>query len=274
MCRSRSRAAAPLPSCSTASSRQNGGIPEDRCEVTFQNTGREMPETLDFVHEVGVRWGVMITWLEYRPVAPLFEIVGYQGASRDGEPFEALIRKRKFLPNQQARFCTEELKIRTAKRFLMSLGWKGWRTARGIRADEPARLNPEKKERSTPWYPLAEAGVSRRDVAAFWAAQPFDLQLPNVDGRCWLGNCDGCFMKSEANVAALAREFPERHAWWEQMEALASSLSRAEGMEPGRGAWFSKRYTRSDLRRVVEKQGDWIFDAEGFFCQQSDGDCT
>ena len=30
--------------------------------VTFQNTGREMPETLDFVAEVGARWGVQ--WSE------------------------------------------------------------------------------------------------------------------------------------------------------------------------------------------------------------------
>jgi len=36
----------------------NGGLPTDgRVQVTFQNTGREMPQTLDFVAEVGRRWG-------------------------------------------------------------------------------------------------------------------------------------------------------------------------------------------------------------------------
>ena len=64
----------------------NGGLPEDRVEVTFQNTGKERPETLDFVQEVGQRFGVLITWLEYRPKMPLFEVVGYQGASRDRMP--------------------------------------------------------------------------------------------------------------------------------------------------------------------------------------------
>ena len=39
----------------------NGDLP-DRVEVTFQNTGRERPETLDFVAECARRWGVMITW--------------------------------------------------------------------------------------------------------------------------------------------------------------------------------------------------------------------
>lgn len=71
----------------------NGGLP-DRCIVTFQNTGREMPQTLDFVQEVGDRFGVKIVWLEYRPDAPKYEVVSHNSASRDGEPFEALIRKK------------------------------------------------------------------------------------------------------------------------------------------------------------------------------------
>lgn len=34
--------------------------------VCFANTGKERPETLDFVKECGERWNVPITWLEYR----------------------------------------------------------------------------------------------------------------------------------------------------------------------------------------------------------------
>lgn len=252
----------------------NGGIP-DRAVVTFQNTGREMPETLDFVAEVGDRWGVPIVWLEYLPHAPGFQVVGHNSASRNGEPFEALIRKRKFLPNVMARFCTIELKVRMAKKYLRSLGWDYWTNCVGLRADEPHRLNKvAPKDRWTVWHPLADAGVSRHDVSAFWAAQPFDLRLPNVGGNCWLGNCDGCFLKSEANVAAFTRDYPDRAAWWEGMEELATRLSNAKGMEPGRGAWFSKRYTREELRRNVENQGAWAFDTEGYFCQADDGDCT
>lgn len=247
----------------------NGGIPEDRCQVTFQNTGREMPETLDFVAEVGRRWGVMITWLEYRPRAPHFEIVGHQGASRDGEPFEALIEKRRYLPNQEQRFCTTELKVRTAKRYLRSLGWQYWTNATGIRADEPRRLNkPAPRDRWRVWNPLAEAGVSKSDVAAFWRQQPFDLRLPNVRGNCWLGNCDGCFLKSEANLAAFAREYPERAGWWEAMEDKVARSARGQA-----GQW-SKRYSRRELRSFVERQGDWIFQTEGVLCQADGGECT
>lgn len=245
----------------------NGTLP-DRAVVTFQNTGREMPETLDFVAEVGDRFGVRIVWLEYRAETPFFDRVSHNSAARAGEPFEALIRKRKYLPNQQTRFCTTELKIRTAKRYLRSLGWGHWTNAAGIRADEPHRLNkPAPKDRWTVWTPLADAGVGRHDVALFWRRQPFDLRLPNVGGNCWLGNCDGCFLKSEAHVASFAREFPERARWWEEMEALASTLTS------GSGDTWSKRYTRAEMRDFVERQGDWIFDTEGALCQADGGEC-
>lgn len=246
----------------------NGALP-DRAVVTFQNTGREMPETLDFVQEVGERWGVSIIWLEYRATLPLFEIVSHNSASRNGEPFEALIERRKYLPNQQTRFCTVELKVRTAKRYLRSLGWERWTNCVGLRADEPHRLNkPQPKDRWTVWTPLADAGVSRHDVQAFWDKQPFDLRLPNVKGNCWLGNCDGCFLKSEAHVAALTREFPERAAWWERMEEKVASLSKTRD-----AAHFSKRYSRKEFRENVERQGNWTFDEDGYYCQKSEGEC-
>lgn len=253
----------------------NGGLP-DRVEVTFQNTGREMPQTLDFVADVGRRWGVSIVWLEYLPVAPRFQIVGHNSAARNGEPFDALIDKNQRLPNQHQRVCTVELKIRTAKRYLVSIGWKRWTTCTGIRADEPHRLNkPAPKDRWVTWNPLADAGVSRHDVAAFWQAQPFDLELPNVKGNCWLGNCDGCFLKSEAHIAAFAREYPRRAAWWEAAEARIGALESSKG-RPVDNAQFSKRYSRADMRDFMDRQGD-AFDTlikVGALCQANDGECT
>ena len=98
--------------------------------------------------------------------------------------------------------------------------------------------------------------------------QPFDLRLPNVKGNCWLGNCDGCFLKSEANIGALTREFPDRAAWWEDMETLVASLTT------GSGGRFSKRYSRAQLRDFVERHGDLALSTEGLLCQANDGDCT
>ena len=249
----------------------NGGIP-DRCKVVFANTGREMPQTLDFVQEVSDRWGIPIVWVEYERQAEAgarFRIVSHNSAARNGEPFANLIRQKKFLPNQNARFCTGDLKVKPSRDYLRSLGWEYWMSALGIRADEPGRVNREpQRERWQRWYPLADAGVSKHDVAAFWRKQPFDLQLRNNNGKTWLGNCDGCFLKSEANLAALARDYPERHQWWQDMEDMVSEWTR------GMGARFRKEYTRADLKNFVDRMGPGIFDDEAYLCQKDGGDCT
>ncbi len=236
----------------------NGGIP-DRCVVTFQNTGREMPETLDFVAEVGLRWGIPIVWLEYRPKKPLFEVVSHNSASRNGEPFDALILKERMVPNIHQKRCSIELKSLTVKRYLVSQGWKKWTSAIGIRDDEPRR-RPFNDNRTTAWLPLRAAKVTRRTVAEFWSNQPFSLRLPVVNWNTVGGNCDGCFLKSEADLAAFTRNFPDRAAWWEAHEART-------------GHKFSKRYSRAELRDFMERQGDWALSTEGALCQADDGEC-
>ena len=45
--------------------------------ITFQNTGKEMPATLDFVNECDKRWNLGIVWLEYRQPAT-FQVVTYE----------------------------------------------------------------------------------------------------------------------------------------------------------------------------------------------------
>ncbi len=237
----------------------NGGLP-DLAVVTFQNTGREMPETLDFVAEVGARWGVNIVWLEYRPTAPFYEIVSHNSASRNGEPFEMLLARKMALPTMFRKWCSAELKTKTSKRYLVSLGWKQWRSAIGFRADE-AHRTPFVDNRATGWTPLRDAGVSRHDVAAFWRSQPFDLHLPIINGKTIGGNCDGCFLKSEAFLSALSRDMPDRHAWWETQETKYSYQ-------------FSSRYSRAELRSFMERQGDWALSTEGALCQADDGECV
>lgn len=245
----------------------NGGIPE-RCKVVFANTGREMPQTLDFVQEVSDRWSIQVAWVEYFVAAPRFVLVSHNSASRDGEPFEALVKRRKFLPNQKVRFCTGDLKLKPSARYLVSLGWRQWTAALGIRADEAQRVKREpQKERWQRWYPLADAGASKHDVMAFWRRQPFDLRLPTIKGNTALGNCDGCFLKSEATLSMLARDYPERHAWWERIEAETQEATTAAA---GR---FSYKYSRKSVRQFVERQGDWIFNTEGALCQADGGEC-
>jgi 3'-phosphoadenosine 5'-phosphosulfate sulfotransferase (PAPS reductase)/FAD synthetase len=156
-----------------------------------------------------------------------FKVVTYETASRNGEPFEAIIRKRQYLPNPVTRFCTAELKIRTIHKYLRSIGWddhdenSDWI---GIRADEPRRAAKIARERT----PLVTAGIGKTDVGNFWKAQSFDLGLPNFNGVTYHGNCDLCFLKGESQTRSLIAEKPERAVWWAKMEAMAMA-SKPDG---------------------------------------------
>lgn len=207
-----------------------GELPADVL-VTFANTGKEMPQTLDFVNECGERWGVDIVWLEYADndnPQLRWRVVNYNTASRNGEPFDALLKRKGYLPNPVARFCTIELKIRAMKFFAQQAqGWDDWTNVLGLRADEPVRVSRSRAQREV-WenaMPLAEAGITKRDVQEFWNAQNFDLRLPNINGTTPGGNCDLCFLKSTANLQAIMRSAPDLAKWWIDAEATAAAAN-------------------------------------------------
>jgi 3'-phosphoadenosine 5'-phosphosulfate sulfotransferase (PAPS reductase)/FAD synthetase len=227
----------------------NGGLPQE-CVVCFANTGKEEEATLRFVHECETRWDVPIHWVKFRGEEPRFTEVDFASASRDGEPFEALIRLRNYLPNPVTRFCTSELKIRTMHKWLranwQALGWDAedleWDQMIGIRADEHRRVSKIRARghstettKETMCVPLADAGVTVQDVNAFWNAQPFNLELATYNGRTLAGNCDLCFLKPPRQRASLIAERPSRATWWIRMEALALALSSSPA-----GARFCK----------------------------------
>lgn len=199
----------------------HGGTLPDDVHVTFANTGKEMPQTLDFVRDCGERWGVEIIWLEYRSHAEKqkrFRCVTHAEASREGEPFTALLRDKQFLPSPPMRFCTSDLKIFPMKHMALTLGWAEWDVVLGLRADEQHRVAKSRvrsdRETWTNVMPLASAGVTKETVQAFWRAQNFDLTLPNFRGKTHHGNCDFCFLKNTAVLQRLMREMPERAQWW------------------------------------------------------------
>lgn len=200
-------------------------LPEDAV-VCFANTGKEDEATLKFVHDCETHWNVKIHWLEYQDAEESkdrWKEVTFETASRNGEPFEAVIRKKQYLPNPVTRFCTIEMKIRTIANFLFSRGMCDTRSEGehmswvGIRADEPRRSAKISRDRT----PLVTAGVGKEEVGLFWKNQSFDLGLPNFNGVTYHGNCDLCFLKGESQTRSLIAEKPERAIWWAKMEALA-----------------------------------------------------
>ena len=88
-----------------------GGRLPDSIAVAYANTGMERPETLDFVDICSREFGVEIAWLEFLWDAPhRTRIVDHATASRNGEPYAALIDRKGFVPNVTLRACSSFLK--------------------------------------------------------------------------------------------------------------------------------------------------------------------
>ena len=214
----------------------NGGLP-DEAVVCFANTGKEDDATLKFVKDCQDNWNVPIIWLEYLPAEPRFKIVDFDSAARNGEPFEALITKKKYLPNMVARFCTAELKVLTIDRYLKSIGFDEYVTMVGIRADEPRRVAKMRGNKDVKLTPLADAGVTEQDVWSFWNQSSFDLELPKVSGA---SNCDLCFLKGGNIVMGLIAQKPERAVWWAAMEEKIGGKFRSDRPSYAQMAQYAK----------------------------------
>jgi 3'-phosphoadenosine 5'-phosphosulfate sulfotransferase (PAPS reductase)/FAD synthetase len=223
--------------------------------VIFANTGKENEATLTFVKKVNEYIGGGIIWLEYNPDPEIwFNIVTHDTASRNGEPFEALILKRGYPPNRVARFCTQDLKIRAIKKYCQKVfGWENWTNLVGIRYDEPHRWAKSKSvERNEVFdieHPLIRWKITKKHVLDYWSKMPFDLELKDYEG-----NCDLCFLKGKKKKQMIARNNPEKFTWWVDMERQT-------------GGRFVLDYTYSQLLGHLRVAPEFNFDdTEECFC--------
>jgi 3'-phosphoadenosine 5'-phosphosulfate sulfotransferase (PAPS reductase)/FAD synthetase len=205
-----------------------GGSIPDGGHVLFANTGREHESTLEFVREVGRRW-CAVTWLEWRDGDRAYAVVDFDTASRNGEPFAALIRKKRYLPNPVARFCTSDLKVRTMQRYLKDCGCDPDEVTAvlGLRFDEMRRVMKLKTDPTRcVSMPLADAGITRELVNAWWSRQDFDLALPDNDTA--FGNCDLCFLKARDRLDRVMVSSPLAAEWWCNMESETGGTFRSD----------------------------------------------
>lgn len=224
-----------------------GSLEDPSVVPVFADTGKERPETYKFILQFELEFGVDVKVVRYpSPV--------------DQTPFEAMIRKERYLPNPKQRICTDRLKIIPAEKFFKKQFGDEYQNVLGIRADEQHRAAKIRRNplgwRST--FPLLEAGVTKQVVRAKSRAQSFDLELQD-----WEGNCDLCFMKGSVKRARIVRDSPERAQWWIDMEKLVGARFRKDSI------------TYEKLLQRVQNQFDF-FDqfANPQECQIDDlGDC-
>lgn len=244
----------------------------------FMNTGKEHSKTLEFIQRLEDDMGQEIHRIEFR-APPRGERPGLLTAvrvthaemSRRGEPFMDFLeclasyrRKVKGLgpvaPWARQRMCTAYLKIKTQKAYVRdTLKWKpGYTQYVGLRFDEPGRVDAMRRRNETrdnvEIAPLYDQRVVKADVMRFWAAKPYDLDLPEH-----LGNCTGCFLKDEGDLA-LALEDPETDAaFWLNIEATYAPMRRGT---TSYAQVLAEAPARRRIRSILETGGTLTSDDE------------
>ena len=161
--------------------------------VIFCDTGREHPKTYKFINDFEAHENIPVVRLKY-----------------DGG-FRNLLNKTKQIPNNFKRFCTVELKIKTARRYLRSLGIKNYENLVGFRYDEPLRVKRRKKmwKTVTDIFPLYDKKIDKQIVNDYWSKKPYTLEIPSI-----LGNCTLCFMKGKNAIMNILAAYPELADEW------------------------------------------------------------
>lgn len=163
--------------------------------VLFCDTGREHPKTYKFINDFEAFENIPVIRLSYPGGWEQFLIdKGYN-----------------YLPNRTARNCTKELKVRTARKYLLSIGVKECQNFIGFRADEKRRVD-NYDQRYVKYYPvfsLYTKGIDNQKVNDYWSKKPYTLEIPHI-----LGNCDCCFLKGKNAIIKILKVYPELADKW------------------------------------------------------------
>jgi hypothetical protein len=218
--------------------------------VTFANTGREHPKTLEFVHNCDIHFGFNTVWLEAvvhhgERTACTHKIVSYETACRDGAVFEEIIKKYG-VPNLVFQPCNREMKLNAMRSYRKSIGADDAITAIGIRMDESRRINAKAAQMQIA-YPLVDIWpTDKQDVLDWWEDQAFDLGIEEFEG-----NCQGCFKKSDAKQFKQIAKDRSIFDWTDRMETLYSSV----GPQDGERVFFRKHRSTKMLIAEYEALG-------------------
>lgn len=238
----------------------------------FMNTGAEDERTLDFINQCDKEWGLGVIWLEavFHPEkgkGTKHKFVTYETASRNYEPFKAMVKKYG-VPNQSYPHCNRELKLQVFNSWLADTCPDAYR-AIGIRSDEIDRMSANMDEMKI-IYPLISRWPTRKgDVLGWWSRQSFDLDLPEHRG-----NCKVCWKKSDRKLLTLAHEEPSLFDPMREMELIAKEFG--SNAPNNKGNFFRKNRdtlaileeSRQEFNKFQDKYYQTISDTSGS-CSES-----
>lgn len=173
--------------------------------VIFTDTGREHPKTYKFINDFEAFENIPVIRISYK---------------NSDSPFNQMLADKNYkrIPYRMNRFCTDELKVKTSKRYLRSIGIRTFENFIGFRADEPKRIKDKVHFKNVfNKYPLFDDGITKPMILSYFKTKPYDLEIPHI-----LGNCTLCFMKGKNAILAILREYPELADPWINDEEQAA----------------------------------------------------
>ena len=181
--------------------------------VIFCDTGREHLKTYKFINDFEAFENIPIVRLKY---------------SNTDDPFKSMLEKRKYkvVPNRVKRICTVELKIKTCRRYLRSLGLISYENFIGFRYDEPLRVKRKKQmwKKVIDRIPLYDDKIDKQMINDYWSKKPYNLEIPSI-----LGNCTLCFMKGKNAIINILSTYPELAEPWINDETEAQKNGKFGG---------------------------------------------
>jgi 3'-phosphoadenosine 5'-phosphosulfate sulfotransferase (PAPS reductase)/FAD synthetase len=174
----------------------------------FCNTGMERLETIDFLKNIEKYWQIPLIKIEGVYSNDLgtgvkYKIVDWENINMTAKPFSKMIEHKNKgifdgLPNQDAPYCSENLKTLPAKKLCDDIfGINNYKIAIGFRKEDmPKRISwSEIKEQKQKIFPLLTdfyTPISQLDLNKLWKKEKFKLEL---HGK--YGNCELCWKKSD-----------------------------------------------------------------------------
>lgn len=245
-------------------------------KVIFANTGFENEATLRFVHDCDTYFGFNTIWIEgvthiEKGIGMTHKLVTFESASRNGEPFEDVIKKYG-ITNMQTPHCTRNLKRYPIEHYLRSIGWsvRDYELAIGIRTDEQRRVKDDKTRNIV--YPLVHwFPTDKQDVIDWWEEQQFDLQLQEHQG-----NCKTCWKKSFNKLMKLHNEDPSQFDFFERMEDMYPRVGSefVKYSDAPDRVFFRGRTSVKAFRQMAIEHKDMISRAPKQLDLYADGGCS
>ena len=202
----------------------------------FCNTGMERPETINFLKNIEKYWNLPLIKIEGVYSNDLgtgikYKIVELNDLNMNAKPFSEMIEHKNKgifngLPNQDAPYCSENLKTLPAKKLCDNIfGINNYKIAIGFRKEDmPKRISwAEIKEQKQKIFPLLtdfETPISQLDLNKLWKKEEFKLEL---HGK--FGNCELCWKKSDNNLIENIIFGTRFIDWYKKEEEKYNSLS-------------------------------------------------